>query len=95
MKHISEAKFIANTTSQGTNSDDIRTVLLVYLSALAFNTAAIFTKSVDATRSHTTNIPTLNDHLRRDVGIDDGHSKVQTNWNDPLEIEIRRLRYRL
>jgi hypothetical protein len=95
MKHISEAKLIANTTRQGTDSDDKRGAMLVYLSALAFNTFGIFTKSVDAPRSRTPRIPTLNDHLRRDIGIDDGHSRVQTNWNDPLEIEIRRLRFRL
>lgn len=95
MKHISEEKFIANTKCQVTESDDKRGVLLVYLSALAFNIAAIFTRSIDAPPSHTTKVPTLNDHLRRDFGIDDGHSRVQTNCNDPLEIEIRRLRFRL
>jgi hypothetical protein len=95
MEHISEAKFTANTKGLVTKSDDKRGVLLVYLSTLAFNIAAIFTKSIDAPRSHTTKVPALNDHLRRDVGIDDGHSSVQTNRNDPLEIEIRKLRDRL
>lgn len=48
MKHISEAKLIANSSGQGTESGDKRGVLLVCLSALAFSTAGIFTKSVDA-----------------------------------------------
>lgn len=46
-------------------------------------------------RSNTAAFPRLNNHLRRDVGIDDEHNRVQTNWRDPLEIEIRRLRQRL
>lgn len=33
----------------------------------------------------------LNTHLRRDVGVDDAHCRTQTNWQDPLEVEIRRL----
>ena len=95
MRQTFEAKFDADTAVRGAGPDDKRGVVLVYLSALAFNTVAIFTKSVDAMRSRTTKVPTLNDHFRRDVGIDDGHSSVQTNWNGPLEIEIRNLRDRL
>lgn len=33
----------------------------------------------------------LNTHLRRDVGVDDAHCRIQMNWQDPLEVEIRRL----
>lgn len=33
----------------------------------------------------------LNTHLRRDIGFDDAHGLIKTNWQDPLEIEIRRL----
>lgn len=95
MKHTSEAKFIADTTDQCADSDDKRSVFLAYLSTLAFNISALWTKSIDASRSRTQKVPTLNAHIRRDVGIEDGPNKVRTNWNDPLEIEIRRLRNRL
>ncbi len=37
----------------------------------------------------------LKDHLRRDIGIDDAHSRVRTTCCDPLEVEIRRLLSRL
>ncbi|WIY23705.1 DMT family transporter [Parasedimentitalea psychrophila] len=46
-------------------------------------------------RANTAAFLRLNDHLRLDIGIDDEHSRVKTNWQDPLEIETRRLSQRL
>lgn len=47
------------------------------------------------TRLNTASVSRLNNHLRQDIGIDDEHCRAQINYQDPLEIEMRRLSQRL
>ncbi len=56
---------------------------------------AFKTKAPPEDRQDATAVAHLKDHLRRDIGIDDAHSRVRTTCCDPLEVEIRRLLSRL
>ncbi len=62
--------------------------------ATVFGGVIIMAAVVVAQRSPKVAVPEwLNDHLRKDVGIDDAHSNAQPDWTNRLEREIRRLRY--